>query len=131
MSVDQIESDIAKLIHLISESDSKYRLDREVVNVVFRLSMDPEAHVPDTLTRIRALPTVTVVGQRSKVFRPSQAGGKSYIDIYVKFLPLSATLFKNLKQLGRKIKSLPGVQIARVQSVDDRDYLHDGKPLVV
>ena len=131
MGLNQIESDIVKLASLISESDDKYRLDREVVNVVFRLAMDEGAHVPDTLTRIRAVKTITVVGQRSKVFRPDRLGGKSYIDIYVKFLPLSTSLLKNLRQLGQKIKSLPGVQVVRVQSVNDRDYLHDGKPVVV
>ena len=77
----KIENNIKALINLIIESDPKYRLDRDVMNVIYRLSMDKDAHVPDTLTRIRALPTVTVVGQDSKVFRPSQSGGKSYIDI--------------------------------------------------
>ena len=122
---------IKELVGLIIESDPKYRLDRDVVNTVFRLACDEGAHVPDTLTRIRALPTVTVVGQKSKVFRPDRTGGKSYIDIYVKFLPLSMSLKDNLVQLGEKIKSLPGVQIVKVRTVDGRDYLVDGKPLVV
>lgn len=122
---------IKELIGLIIESDPKYRLDREVINTVFRLAMDEGAHVPDTLTRIRALTTVTVVGQKSKVFRPSKAGGKSYIDIYVKFLPLSMTLKSNLKQLAEKIKSLKGVQIVRVLTVDGREFSIDGSPMVV
>ena len=127
----KIENNIKALINLIIESDPKYRLDRDVMNVIYRLSMDKDAHVPDTLTRIRALPTVTVVGQDSRVFRPSQSGGKSYIDIYVKFLPLALGKEDNIRQLAKKIKSLPGVQFVKARSVDGIDFLISGKPLVL
>tara|TARA_X000001388_G_C2150229_1_gene92110 strand:+ start:104 stop:499 length:396 start_codon:yes stop_codon:yes gene_type:complete len=128
----QPEHNILKeFISLFVESQSEYRLDKEVLNVIFRLSMDEDAHVPDTLTRIRALPTVTVVGQKSKVLRPRVAKGKSYIDIYIKFLPIGGSLQKNLKLLGEKVKSLPGVISLKVLTVNDRNFLIDGKPMVM
>ena len=128
----QLNQDILReFVSLFVESQSEYRLDKEVLNVIFRLSMEEEAHVPDTMTRIRALHSVTVVGQKSKVLRPRVAKGKSYIDIYIKFLPMGGSLEKNLRLLGEKVKSLPGVISLKVMSVNGRDFLLDGKPLVM
>jgi hypothetical protein len=128
----QLNQDILReFVSLFVESQSEYRLDKEVLNVIFRLSMEEEAHVPDTMTRIRALHSVTVVGQKSKVLRPRVSKGKSYIDIYIKFLPMGGSLEKNLRLLGEKVKSLPGVISLKVMSVNGRDFLLDGKPLVM
>jgi hypothetical protein len=125
------EKKLREFVSLVVESDPKYRLDKQIINTVLRLAMDEGAHVPDTLTRIRAMPTVTVVGQQSKVIRPSAARGKSYISIYIKFLPLGGGIEKNLKLLGKKIKSLPGVQTIKFLTVDGREFLIKGMPLVM
>ena len=106
MSDHNSESTLRNFISLLIEADPKYRLEKEVLNVIYRLSMEEEAHVPDTMTRIRALHGVTVVGQKSKVLRPRVARGKSYIDMYIKFLPIGGSLEKNLRLLGEKVKSL-------------------------
>ena len=125
------ESELRNLVSLLLESDPKYRLEKEVLNVIYRLSMEEQAHVPDTMTRIRALHGVTVVGQKSKVIRPRVKRGKSYIDMYIKFLPIGGSLEKNLKLLGEKVKSLPGVISLKVVSVNGREFTLDGKPLII
>tara|TARA_R110000824_G_scaffold385203_1_gene579386 strand:+ start:311 stop:586 length:276 start_codon:yes stop_codon:yes gene_type:complete len=91
--------------------------------------MDQDAHVPDTMTRIRVLPTVAVVGQRDKVQRTEAQN--SVLDVYVKFLPTSGSLIKNLMSLGKMIKGLPGVKIVRVISVNNRKVQRNGKPIVI
>ena len=60
------ESTLRETIRLILES-SEYRLKRDLQKVTLRLIMSPDGHVPDTLTRIRVLPTVAVVGQKGTV----------------------------------------------------------------
>ena len=105
------------------------RLETDIEKVTLRLICDKDAHVPDTLTRIRVLPTVAVVGQREKVQRTSTE--KTILDVYVKFLPTEGTHYKNLMKLSRMIKGLPGVKMVNVLSYQDRDVTHKGKPIVV
>tara|TARA_R110001583_G_scaffold7985_26_gene39087 strand:+ start:884 stop:1282 length:399 start_codon:yes stop_codon:yes gene_type:complete len=125
------ENSLREFITLLLEADPKYRLEKEVLNVVYRISMEEQAHVPDTMTRIRALHGVTVVGQKSKVLRPRVNRGKSYIDMYIKFIPIGGSLEKNLRLLGEKVKTLPGVISLKVIAVNGRDFTLDGKPLVI
>jgi hypothetical protein len=131
MSHSQPGKSVRQFVNLLLEVEPKYRLDREVMNVSLRITMDAEAHVPDTLTRIRALTTVTVVGQKSKVSRPGVGGGQTVLDIYVKFLPISTELYKNLMVLGKNIKTLPGVRIVRVLALSGRPILHNDEPIVI
>ena len=125
------ENSLREFVSLFLEAEPKYRLEKEVLNAVYRLAMEESAHVPDTMTRIRALHGVTVVGQKSKVLRPSVSRGKSYIDMYIKFLPIGGSLEKNLRLLGEKVKSLPGVVSLKVLTVNGRDFTLDGKPLII
>jgi hypothetical protein len=104
------------------------RLDKSLINVNCMLKLDKDAHVPDTLTRIRVLPTVSVVGQKSPVDR-SEKGAS--VEVYVKFLPNSSETYKNLLSIAELIKALPGVRIVRVVSLGGRKVLYKGKPIVV
>ena len=108
---------------------NQYRLKRDLDKVSLRLIMDQGAHVPDTLTRIRVLPTVAVVGQKEKVQRTEAQN--TILDIYVKFLPTSEGEYKNLISLSKLIKSLPGVKIVRVLSLNNKNVFHKGKPIVI
>jgi len=91
--------------------------------------MVSDAHVPDTLTRIRVLPTVAVVGQKEPVQR---AGDKNTIlEVYVKFLPRAGSDLKNLKSIGKLIKGLPGVKIVTVLTLNNKKVLYNGKPIVI
>jgi len=109
--------------------NKQLRLKRDIEKTTLRLIMDQDAHVPDTLTRIRVLPTVAVVGQREKVQRTEAQN--AVLDVYVKFLPTSGSLIKNLMSLGKMIKGLPGVKIVRVLAVNNRKIQHKGKSIVI
>ena len=119
-----------KLKLLLEKYEDKFRLDKDLETTSLRLIMEPGSHVPDTLTRIRVLPSVSVVGQKDKVYRSSESG-KVILDIYVKFLPASKSVRKNLLSLGRMIKSFPGVSMIKVISYDDRSTSYKGKPIVI
>ena len=109
--------------------EESLRLEKELVKVSCRLTMDHDAHVPDTLTRIRVLPTVAVVGQINKVNRDDV--GKAILDIYIKFLPDPGSQISNLRKLGRLVKSLPGVQIVRYLSIGGKQIIFKGKAIVI
>jgi len=85
--------------------------------------------VPDTLTRIRALPMVTVVGQKEPVNRTQS--GNTVLEVYVKFLPSSEGSYRNLISIAKLVKGLPGMKIVRVISVDGRPILYKGEPIIV
>ena len=104
------------------------RLKRELINITCRLKMEKEAHVPDTLTRIRVLPTVSVVGQTEPV---SRSGPNTILEIYVKFLPKSGSDYSNLKALSKLIKSLPGIKIVTILTLNNRRVTYKGQPIVV
>jgi len=91
--------------------------------------MDTDAHVPDTLTRIRALPMVTVVGQKEPVNRTAK--GNTILEVYIKFLPSSGNSYKNLLAIAKLVKSLPSLKIVRVISLEGRPILFKGQPIVV
>lgn len=101
----------------------------KMIKATLSVKMDKDAHVPDTMTRIRVLPTVAVVGQSDRVER-SQATG-TIMDIYVKFLPNPGTLYNNLLSLCKLIKSLPGVRLVKVAAVGNRKVIYKGRPIVV
>lgn len=115
--------------NLILEQDSETRLKREVVKVGIRLVMAHDAHVPDTLTRIRVLPSVAVVGQKEPVNRTEK--GSVYLEIYVKYLPSTSETYKSLIDISKLIKTLPGVKVVRVLSVGGKSVLYKDKPIVV
>jgi len=125
MAVKSLIKDYVSL--LLEESES--RLSREQMKITCRLIMDSDAHVPDTLTRIRALPMVTVVGQKEPVNRTSK--GNTILEVYVKFLPTSGNSYKNLLSIAKLIKSLPSLKIVRVISLEGRPILFKGQPIVV
>ena len=91
--------------------------------------MEKDAHVPDTLTKIRALSGITVVGQKSPVDRNEK--GSTVLEIYIKFLPSKENQYKNLTSIARLVKSLPGVKIVRILTVGGREVLYKNKPIVV
>ena len=115
--------------NLMLESQDVYRLDKELVKAGLRLAMDENAHVPDTLTRIRVLQGVAVVGQGEKVVRKKR--GRTFLDIYVKYLPESSEVVKDLVSLAEQIKKLPGIQLIKVLTIGGREVLVKGKPILV
>ena len=105
------------------------RLKKDQIKVSIRLVMTKDAHVPDTLTKIRALSGVTVVGQKEPVNRNEK--GSTVLEIYVKFLPTASDTYGNLTSVSKLIKAIPGVKIVRVLTVGGRPVLYKNKPIVI
>jgi len=122
------KSILKEYVNLLLEVDET-RLKHEQMKIGCHLIMNPDAHVPDTLTRIRALATVTVVGQQQPVNRTSM--GNTILDVYVKFLPSSGSTYKNLISIAKLIKSLPGIRIVKVVSVGGKPILYKGEHIVL
>ena len=120
---------IKNLRQLIKEGAATLRRDRDLEVISLRLLMTEGAHVPDTLTRIRVLPAVAVVGQTEKVERAKKR--RAILEIYVKFLPGSKDIYKNIMSIGRMIKSLPGVEIVSVISYNNRKITYKDQPIVI
>jgi len=123
------ESKLRLVVGHILKEQEELRLKRDLVYVTCLLTMTTNAHVPDTLTRVRVLPTVSVVGQKEPVQRTPK--GKTMLEIYVKYLPRSGSDYKNLLSLSKLIKRLPGVKMVRVLTMDGRRVTFKGKPIVV
>ena len=98
------------------------------MNVNCFLKIAKDTHVPDTLTRIRVLPTVSVVGQKSPVKR-NESGAS--VEVYVKFLPNSSDTYKNIMNIGNLIKGLPGVKIVKITELGGRKINYKGKPIII
>ena len=120
---------LRRYISLLSEQLDTTRLKKDQVKMACRIIMEKGAHVPDTLTKIRALPGITVVGQKSPVDRNEK--GSTVLEIYIKFLPSTARQYKNLISIAKLVKSLPGVKIVRILTVGGREVLYKNKPIVV
>jgi hypothetical protein len=120
-------SALSEYIGLILEQDST-RLKKDLMNVTMKLTMTKDSHVPDTLTRIRVLPSVAVVGQDNPVDR---SGGTTKLEVYVKFLPTAESTHDSLQTVGKLIKALPGVKMIKIISVGGRVVLWKGSPIVL
>ncbi|MAG27623.1 hypothetical protein CMI47_18980 [Candidatus Pacearchaeota archaeon] len=120
---------IKSIVDIVLNEQADLRLRQDLVNITCRLTMVSDAHVPDTLTRIRVLPTVAVVGQNEPVTR---AGDRNtLLEIYVKFLPRGGSDYKNLSAIGKLIKGLPGVKIVTILTLNNKKVLYKGKPIVI
>ena len=104
------------------------RLDRSLLNVNCFLKLSKDTHVPDTLTRIRVLPTVSVVGQRSPVQR-SESGAA--VEVYIKFLPNSSDTYKNIMNIAQLVKGLPGIKLVKVVALGGRNISYKGQPIII
>lgn len=106
-----------------------FRLKRSLMNVKLRLSLAPEAHVPDTMTRIRILASVSIVSQAAPVQKLTD--GREYLDINVKFMPNAEGVYKNLVTLAKMVKTMPGVKSVRILELSGKPVTFQGKPIVL
>ncbi len=121
-------SEFRKVVRALVEAD--FRLKQPLWRTTLRLVMHPDGHVPDTLTRIRVLEGVSVVGQGDKVERHHK--GRSILIIYIKFLPDSELgEYENIENLAKRCKALPGVEIVKVLTLNNNKVVHEGRPIVV
>ena len=108
--------------------EEKHLINR-LLKVELEIKMSIESHVPDTMTLIRVLPSVAVVGQVQKVERSNRDG--TSVDIYVKFLPVPGSIYFNLMRLCKQIKMLKGVKIIKVTKLGGRPVVFKGKTIVL
>ena len=105
-----------------------YRLKYKIVKVVLSLILDYDTHVPDLMTRMRALPGFVVIGQADKVDR--LRGGGARLTLSIKFLPSTEEVYENLDELSKQIKSLPGVKNIKILTYNEKQVLKSGKPII-
>jgi len=105
-----------------------YRLKFKLFKVEIFVTMDYNTHVPDLMTRMRALPGFAVVGQTEKVERIQAQGARAGMS--VKYLPQSEDVYKNIDEMATQILKLPGVKRIKVVTYNRRPILKKGKPLV-
>jgi len=108
--------------------ESLYKLQRKIETAVVTLRLERETHVPDLMTRIRILPSIAVVGQKTKVDR--FADGDARLQISIKYLPRSGEIYKSLKHLSSMVKKLPGVLSVTIDEYKKRKVTSRGKKIV-
>lgn len=94
-----------------------------------KLFLDRDASVTDTMTIIRVLQGVAVVGQTDHSLRSKM--GRTVLPISVKFLPGPGEIGNNLSKLARAIKKAAKVRVVKVVSVDGSPFLDRGKQIVI
>ena len=94
-----------------------------------KLFLDRDASVTDTMTTIRVLQGVAVVGQTDHSLRSKM--GRTVLPISIKFLPGQGSIGSNLRKLARAIKKAANVSVVKVISVDDSPFYENGKQIIV
>ena len=105
-----------------------YRLKHKLVKVVLSLILDYDTHVPDMMTRMRALPGFVVIGQADKVDR--LRGGGARLTLSIKYLPKTEEVYANLDDMSKQIKSLPGIKNIKISTYNGKQVLKSGKPII-
>jgi hypothetical protein len=105
-----------------------YRLKHKLVKVVLNMILDYDTHVPDLMTRMRALPGFVVIGQADKVDR--LRGGGARLTLSIKFLPKTSEIYENLDDMAKLIKNLPGVKNIKIATYNGKQILKSGKPII-
>ena len=116
----------SKIGQILAEAEGP---TKRLTNVDMKLFIDRDASVTDTMTMIRVLQSVAVVGQLDHSLRSKM--GRTVLPISVKFLPGPGDIYENILKLSRAIKKAANVRVIKIVSLNDRPYLHDGKPMVL
>jgi hypothetical protein len=94
-----------------------------------KLFLDRDASVTDTMTVIRVLQGVAVVGQTDHSLRSKL--GRTVLPIKIKFLPGQGDMALNLNKLAHAIKKVAKVRVVKIIKINDKPFLVNGKPLVI
>ena len=94
-----------------------------------RVYVDNSMSVTDVMTAFRVLQGVEVVGQTDHSIRSKM--GRTMLPISVKYFPESASVQESISILARRMKSVPGVKVIKLLTVEDKPYTNrDGTPIV-
>jgi hypothetical protein len=116
----------SKIGQILAEAEGP---TKRLTNVDMKLFIDRDASVTDTMTMIRVLQSVAVVGQLDHSLRSKM--GRTVLPISVKFLPGPGDIYENILKLSRAIKKAANVRVIKIVSLNDHPYLHNGKPMVL
>lgn len=94
-----------------------------------RLFLNNDASVTDTMTVIRVLQGVAVVGQTDHSLRSKL--GRTVLPISIKFLPGQGDMALNVSKLARAIKKVANVRVVKIIKINGQPFLVNGKPLVI
>tara|TARA_R110001592_G_scaffold67881_5_gene208030 strand:- start:2118 stop:2450 length:333 start_codon:yes stop_codon:yes gene_type:complete len=108
--------------------ESTFKLERKLSSSVVTLKLENQTHVPDLATKIRILPGVAVVGQKTKVARFMD--GDALLTLSIKYLPQTDEIFRSLKDISLLIKKLPGVKSVTVETFNKRKITLKGKKII-
>jgi len=108
--------------------ESAYKLTRKLSSVVITLKLEAQTHVPDLATKIRILPGVAVVGQKTKVARFMD--GDASLSLSIKFLPKTDEIYKSLRDISMMIKKLSGVKSITIETFNKRNITLKGRKIV-
>ena len=118
---------VSRIMPIISEE--KGGPTSKILAVDFQLFVQKDASVTDTMTLIRVLPSVAVVGQTDHSLRSKR--GRTVLPVSIKFLPGPGGLDTNLETLAQRLKSISAIEIVRIAKVNDREYRKsDGSPYI-
>lgn len=125
--------DVAILREAVRGQISEFKRTRDLVAVIARLQVrtvgDNMPSVPDILTNMRAEPGVVVVKQLGAIRRAKR--GRENLDVEVKFMPETKDATQFLQDLGKSLKSTPGVEIVVLLTLGGhKTTKEDGKPWV-
>ena len=108
--------------------ESTFKLERKLSSSVVTLKLENQTHVPDLATKIRILPGVAVVGQKTKVARFMD--GDALLTLSIKYLPQTDEIFRSLRDISLLIKKLPGVKSVTVETFNKRKITLKGKKII-
>ena len=100
-----------------------------IIKTEMRVYLDNTMSVTDVMTAFRVLQGVEVVGQTDHSIRSKM--GRTMLPVSVKYFPESAAIQQSLTILIQRMKSVPGVKIIKVLTVNEKPYTNrDGSPIV-
>jgi len=108
--------------------ESAYKLSRKLSAVVVTLKLEAQTHVPDLATKIRILPGVAVVGQKTKVARFMD--GDASLSLSIKFLPKTDEIYGSVKEIALMVKKLAGVKSVTIEAFNKRNITLKGKKII-
>ena len=147
---------VTSAVAVLAEADTAHKLTRPLIQVRVTIFVEPGTYVPDLLTRIRILETVSSVTQDRSYFqrvnpeaRPVDASlsaalparvdplksqistsGRDVINTLIRFLPKSVTVGEAVREIAARMRPIPGVRRIKFDELNGRPLMVGGKPVV-
>lgn len=117
------------MFSLSEDRDLKHKLSNPLVKVGAEITVESKVHIADMLTKIRALEGFVIVNSKEKIERPESSTEFSFITS-IKYLPNGSDVYNMLEEMGKALKTIPGLKMVKFNSAGERRIVKDGKPIV-